>query len=469
MIQNERVHVLSQGTAGGAAGGANEGSCVLYWMQRSQRESCNHALEYAVEQANSRGLPLFVLFVLTPAYPEAVLRHYRFMLEGIAVASRRIRARGIGFRLRIGDPTELVPAEAKRAVLLVGDRAYLRPTRVWRRGIASRIAIPYHEVESDVVVPVQTASEKEEYSAGTFRPKIHRRLFRFLVPLERRKVLRPWEERPGTTAGPHTGPAENTDDIDGLLAKIAPDPSVGPAAGFPGGEEEAQRRLELFIERDLQHFDELRNNPAEDHSSGLSPYLHFGQISPLTIALAALERKDIPTEGFLEELVVRRELAFNFTWYDSAYDRLECLPRWARESLEVHEADMREPEYSLAQLEAADTYDPYWNAAQKELVTTGKMHGYLRMYWGKKILEWAPTVREAFQWALSLNNRYALDGRDPNSYAGIAWCFGKHDRAWTERKIFGKVRYMNDRGLERKFKIAEYVRRVEELSRLAPL
>ncbi len=167
--------------------------------------------------------------------------------------------------------------------------------------------------------------------------------------------------------------------------------------------------------------------------------------------------------------MVRRELAFNFTWYDSAYDRLECLPRWARESLEVHEADMREPEYSLAQLEAADTYDPYWNAAQKELVTTGKMHGYLRMYWGKKILEWAPTVREAFQWALSLNNRYALDGRDPNSYAGIAWCFGKHDRAWTERKIFGKVRYMNDRGLERKFKIAEYVRRVEELSRLAPL
>jgi deoxyribodipyrimidine photo-lyase len=431
-------------------------------MQRSQRESCNHALEYAVERAGELGLPLMVLFVLTPSYPQANLRHYRFMVEGLSVTAERLRSRGIGFSVRVGDPVQQAAQASGDAALLVGDRSYLREPRRWRQEIAARLSVPYHEVESDAVVPIGAVSGKEEYSAGTLRPKLHRVLFRYLEPLQRAAVRVPWSG----------GPAAEYRDADGqsvsgplqLLQGLGVDDSVAPVEGMPGGEEEAQRRLERFIEERLPRFDDLRNDPAADYTSGLSPYLHFGQISPLTVALAALERSELEREGFLEELVVRRELSFNFTWYDPFYDSLRCLPNWARETLEAHEADRRDPSYSLEQLETAQTHDPYWNAAQRELLHTGAMHGYMRMYWGKKILEWTPAVDEAFSRALYLNNRYALDGRDPNSYAGIAWCFGKHDRAWTERAVFGKVRYMNDRGLRRKFKIDEYVKRVNRMT-----
>ncbi len=424
-------------------------------MQRSQRERCNHALEFAAERASELDLPLLVAFVLTPDYPEANLRHYRFMLEGLAVTARRIRERGIGFCLRIGDPVEEVIRLSGDAVLLVGDRSYLRTPRAWREELAAQVTVPYYEVESDAVVPVEVVSDKEEYSAGTLRPKLHRRLFQFLQPLSRREVVVTW---PGGVHG------EELDDVDALLARLRLDESVRPVDGAVGGEDAAQELLERFIEEKLAYFDELRNDPAQDYTSGLSPYLHFGQISSLTVALAALERRDIPREAFLEELVVRRELSFNFTWFDEDYDSLECLPRWARETLRVHEQDYRDPSYTLLQLEAAQTHDPYWNAAQQELLYTGAMHGYMRMYWGKKILEWTSSVEDAFDRCLYLNNKYALDGRDPNSYAGIAWCFGKHDRAWTERRIFGKVRYMNDRGLKRKFKIDRYVERINALS-----
>ncbi|MFP4180413.1 MAG: hypothetical protein ACLFSA_10205, partial [Spirochaetaceae bacterium] len=229
-------------------------------------------------------------------------------------------------------------------------------------------------------------------------------------------------------------------------------------------EDAAEELLEEFIAEKLEGFDTFRNDPTKDCASGLSPYLHFGQISPLTIALAVMEHKELPSEGFLEELVVRRELSFNFTWYNPRYDSPASLPRWAQETLKAHEQDMREPSYSMGELESGLTEDPYWNAAQMEMLVTGKMHGYMRMYWGKKILEWTPSLEEAFRRALYLNNRYALDGRDPNSFAGVAWCFGKHDRPWKERRIFGKVRYMNDRGLERKFKIGKYVERIHALS-----
>jgi deoxyribodipyrimidine photo-lyase len=417
-----------------------------------------------------------VLFVLDPDYPEANLRHYRFMLEGLAVTARRLRERGIGFTLRIGSPVEEVLRLSEEAALLVGDRSYLRPSRAWRAELAAQVRIPYYEVESDAVVPIEAVSDKEEYTAGTLRPKLHRRLFQFLKPLSRREVTvpwtedaAPWRERARTeTADAAPKPVGDAvpapEDIDAVLGRLEIDDSVAPVEGIVGGEDAAQELLDRFVEEKLAYFDELRNDPAQDYTSGLSPYLHYGQISPLAIALAALEHTDVPRESFLEELVVRRELSFNFTWYDEDYDSLGCLPRWARETLRVHEQDYREPSYTLEQLEAAQTHDPYWNAAQRELLYTGAMHGYMRMYWGKKILEWTPSMEDAFDRALYLNNRYALDGRDPNSYAGIAWCFGKHDRAWTERRIFGKVRYMNDRGLKRKFKIDRYVERINSLS-----
>ncbi len=478
MIEQERIHIQTHSPKGGPEHGA---SYVLYWMQRSQRERCNHALEFAVEQANELGLPLLVLFVLTPGYPEANLRHYRFMLEGIACTAGRIEARGIGFHLRVGDPVEEVERYAEGAALLVGDRSYLKTGRRWRKELASRLRIGYYEVESDAVVPIEAVSEKEEYSAGTLRPKLQRRLFQFLRPLSQIDLLNRFQgiDHGGGEQGGDGLVSEDPQDVDGLISRLELDDSVAPVDGLRGGEDAAEELLSPFIEEKLAYFDELRNDPAVDYTSGLSPYLHFGQISPLRIALAAMEREDLETEGFLEELVVRRELSFNFTWYDDQYDSLECLPRWARESLEVHEQDFRNPSYSLKQLEEAETHDPYWNAAERELLVTGKMHGYMRMYWGKKILEWTKgsetgkaepgetqlgsAAAEAYRRALYLNNRYALDGRDPNSYAGVAWCFGKHDRAWTERSIFGKVRYMNDRGLKRKFKIDRYVERIHSL------
>jgi deoxyribodipyrimidine photo-lyase len=231
-----------------------------------------------------------------------------------------------------------------------------------------------------------------------------------------------------------------------------------------GGYSQARARLESFIEDGrLERFHEERNDPARDGLSHLSPYLHYGQISALEIALEASRHPGPGTESFLEELIVRRELAFNFVAFNADYDRFECLPNWAREDLEIHAADRRPYLYSPGDLEKAQTHDPYWNAAQKELVYRGKIHGYMRMYWGKKILEWSDTPRNAYTTAVYLNDRYSLDGRDPNGYAGVAWCFGKHDRPWAPRPVFGKVRYMNDRGLERKFDIRAYVERVNSL------
>ena len=230
-----------------------------------------------------------------------------------------------------------------------------------------------------------------------------------------------------------------------------------------GGASEGKRLLDTFIRDKLPRYAGQANDPGEDLSSGLSPYLHFGQISPLEVMAALRDESGENRDAFVEELTVRRELSMNFTQYNPGYDAYESLPAWARATLEKHGEDTRPYLYTREELDGARTHDPYWNAAQREMVLTGRMHGYMRMYWGKKLLEWGRTPREAFYTALSLNNRYCLDGRDPNSFAGIAWCFGKHDRPWGERNIFGSVRYMNAKGLERKFDMRRYLERVEGL------
>jgi deoxyribodipyrimidine photo-lyase len=242
------------------------------------------------------------------------------------------------------------------------------------------------------------------------------------------------------------------------------DPSPAPVRHHTGGTGRARSRFARFISGDLDHFADRRNDPAVDRLSGMSPYLHFGQISPLYLALQVSGTGSPGKEAFLEELIIRRELSMNFVLYNRDYDRYRGLPGWARKTLQVHRQDPRPAVYSRAALEAAETHDPYWNAAQREMLLTGKMHGYMRMYWGKKILEWSRSPQTAFRTALYLNNTYELDGRDPNGFAGVAWCFGKHDRPWGERAVFGNVRYMNDRGLRRKFDIDRYVTRIEELA-----
>ncbi len=439
------------------------GERVVYWMQQSQRAEDNPALEHAVALANELKKPVQVVFGLTDAYPETNLRHYRFMLEGLADARKTLASRGIPMSVRYGPPPQVALKAAKNAAALVCDRGYLHHQRTWRRQVAEQAPCPVFEVESDVIVPVQTASDKAEYAARTIRPKIHRHLDRFLVPAPR---MEPEIDAGGTSPG-----GIDLSDLDRILSKMKLDRSVAPVpAFFRGGGSEAKRRFADFVKNRLDRYAKNGNQPQTDDVSMMSPYLHFGQVSPAYLALAVAKRKGADAEAaaaFTEELVVRRELSANFVYFNDRYDRFDCLPDWAKKTLKEHGKDRRQHLYDRKTLEAAKTHDPYFNAAMKEMMHTGFMHNYMRMYWGKKILQWSRSPEEGFETTLALNNRYFIDGRDPNSYAGVAWIYGLHDRAWAERGIFGKVRYMAASGLERKCDIRAYVDKVEERVRKA--
>ncbi len=449
MIQKERIKKLNQKEV-------KKGTYVLYWMQASQRASYNHALEYAILKANELRKPLIVFFGITDHFPEANERHYAFMLEGLREVRQDLRERGIQMVILHQSPERGVLKIAKRASLVIVDRGYLRIQRQWRKFAATRLDCPLIQVESDAIVPIEEVSSKEEYSAATIRPKILRKLSRFLAPLEEREPLVSSLSMDFNTF--------EIEDTEKALSKLHIDRSVKRVHSFRGGAQEALRNLEVFIQEKLDRYSEMRNDPTQNGLSHMSPYLHFGQISPLYIALKVKQTESSGVEAFLEELMVRRELSLNFVFYNDHYDSFEGLPQWAQKTLKDHQRDRRPYLYSMEELEHGETHDPYWNAAQKEMRITGKMHGYMRMYWGKKILEWTKKPEEAYRIALSLNNKYELDGRDPNGFAGVAWCFGKHDRPWPERPIFGTVRYMNDRGLKRKFDADEYVRKVKKIS-----
>jgi len=427
----------------------------LYWMQAAQRVHVNHALEYAVRRANRQDLPLVVLFCLVDDFPEANLRHYHFMLEGLRETQQALEKRSIRMVVRLGRPPALVPELAGQAAWVVTDTGHLRVQRRWRMEVARRVNCYMVEVETNCIVPVEAASDKENFSAGTLRPRIQGTLDHFLKPLRQQRPRR------SSLSLPLAG--LDLSDVDKILTPLKLDRSVKPVPGVTGGTKAAQRRLRDFLRHKLVHFHDLRNDPGRPYTSGLSPYLHFGQISPLYLALEARKHGDgAGLTAFLEELIVRRELAHNFVHYNRHYDRYQGVAAWAQRTLNLHARDKRDPCYGQEVLEQAQTHDPYWNAAQQELLHLGTMHGYMRMYWGKKILEWTADPAQGFVIALALNNKYQLDGRDPNGYAGVAWCFGQHDRAWAERPVFGKVRYMNANGLKRKFHMEAYVQRIAQ-------
>ncbi len=443
---------------------------VIYWMQASVRTAYNHALEYAVGQAHANGHSLHVVFCLTPTYPGANLRHYWFLIEGLRDVADGLSKRNIPFTVWLGEPENMASALKGKASMIVADRGYLRHQRKWAATIAAKADCPVIQVESNVVVPVETASTKEEYSAATIRPKIVRHRESALQPMKQRVFEGPAHSVLSPNRDGHMTPVDvktlaQPDDLSSLCSLEA---SVGPSQLFRGGENEAHTLLDDFLRNRLADYGRLRNVPDENCLSHLSPFLHFGHISPIEIALQAMEygenaldpsRRD-GIDVLLEELIVRRELAINYVHFNPDYDRYTALPGWAQQTLEEHRTDPRPYRYGMEQLTAGETDDPYWNACQREMVSTGKMHGYMRMYWGKKVLEWTDDPEEAFSRLLTLNDRYELDGRDPNGYAGVAWIFGKHDRPWAERPVFGKVRYMNANGLRRKFKnIQDYVDR----------
>ncbi len=429
-----------------AAPGADYG---LYWMQASQREGGNHALEFALELANEAKLPLLVAFCLTDAYPGANLRHYAFMARGLADVARRLEDRGVAFEVFRGTPPEPVARLAAKAAFVVMDAGHMRVQREWREKLAGRVVCPLYEVEANLVVPVDVVSEKEEYAARTIRPKLTRLMPDFLKEPVRQPVA-------FKSAGTRFG-GERIRAAGDVLRGLKVDSSVSASPLFEGGEEEAARLLASFVKTKLRTYGDDRNDPSLDGTSRLSPHLHFGQISPVRIALAALRADAVAAEPFVEELVVRRELSFNFVERNPAYDSFKCLPSWARNTLFEHARDKREAVYSPEALEAAATDDPAWNAAQRELLTTGRIHGYMRMYWGKRLIEWLEP-EAAYETALRLNDKYQLDGRDPNGCAGVAWCFGKHDRPWAPGPHFGTVRRMTLSGLRRKFDLDAYLR-----------
>jgi deoxyribodipyrimidine photo-lyase len=435
------------------------GQFVLYWMQASQRTRFNHALEFSIALANELGKPLIVCFGLMDNYPEANERHYYFMLQGLRDVERNLEKRKIKLVVRHGNPPEVALHFAKHAAAVVCDRGYLRHQKAWRDQVADGARCCVYEVESDVVCPVEVVSDKHEFAARTIRPKIHRVWDKFLVAPQPVAVKR-------SSLDLDVKGNLDVSDPDKLLAKLKLDRSVSKVTTFPGGENAGQKALSDFVAHRLNNYSQGRNEPADGHVSFMSRFLHFGQLSPLQIALAVKE-SDAPKvdrESYLEELIVRRELSMNFCNFNPKYDSYDCLPNWAKQTLDKHRKDKRPKVYSREELEFAKTADPYWNAAQTEMLKTGFMHNYMRMYWGKKILEWSNSPEAAFKTTLHLNNKYFIDGRDPNGYANVAWIFGLHDRPWTEREIFGTIRYMNAAGLERKFEIGRYVKKVEAIS-----
>lgn len=430
---------------------------VLYWMQRAQRARHNDALEHAIQLANDREVGLRVLFVLDPDYPEASRRHFRFMLEGLAETAAQLRRRGIGFTLATGDPVDTVVEHATDAGEVVVDRAYLRHLVGWRQDLAARLDVPVQQVEADVIVPVEVASDKREYAARTIRKKLNGHREEFLVELDTTPL--------GVRTADDVDPGLDLDDLDALLDDLDVDDAIGESDRLTGGTSQAQAHLDTFLSDGLAGYGDRDPDPVEPAVSYLSAYLHYGQISPVAVALAVLDADagdGDDREGYVEELLVRRELAVNFVRYTEDYDAFSMLPDWARTTLDEHRDDEREDVYTASELEQGETHDRAWNACMAEVRETGYLHNHLRMYWGKQVVAWTNTPEHAYRTLLDLNNRYFLDGRDCASYANVGWVFGLHDRAWQETDVRGKTRPMNRNGLDRKIDVDAYVADVEE-------
>ena len=449
MVKKERIRALKEGS--------QEKGPVVYWMSRDQRISDNWALLYAQEIAERAAEPLAVIFCLVPDFLNATMRQYGFLIAGLQEVERGLAKLGIPFFLLQGQPEKEIPAFAKRwkVSTLVTDFDPLRIKRQWKNGVVRVIDISFYEVDAHNIVPCWIASPKQEYGAYTIRPKLNRHLPVFFEDFPRLQKhpyqWAPWPE--------HIDWAE-------VNRNLLVDKKIIEVNWAEPGEKAAQSSITRFIEEGLSMYNNDRNDPNRACQSGISPYLHFGHISAQRVALEVLKKKSAQEsrDAFLEELIVRRELSDNFCFYNDHYDSFECFPDWAKKTLNEHMKDKRPYLYGLEEFEKAQTHDDLWNAAQMEMVTRGKMHGYMRMYWAKKILEWTQSPMEAMKIAILLNDRYELDGRDPNGYAGIAWSVGGvHDRAWNERNVFGKIRYMSYNGCRSKFDVDAYIRWVDLL------
>lgn len=466
-----------------------QGEYVLYWMIAFRRLGWNFALERAAGWARELGRPLVILEPLRCGYPWASDRFHRFVLDGMAGHARRLAKSKVLYHPYVepaaGAGKGLLAALAARASVVVTDDspAFFYPRMI--RAAAGQVPVRLEKVDSNGLLPLR-AVDKVFATAVDFRRALQRLLPEHLGdmpaedplgdPLPKRLAALPKEVSrrwPAASAALLEGKAS--------LAELPIDHEVGPAPGIRGGEEAGTGVLERFLDERLELYGEGRNHPDDDAASGLSPWLHFGQVSTHQVfaALAARERwtperlgraarggkegwwgMSAAAERFLDEAVTWREVGYNMASRRADHDRYESLPPWARETLEKHERDPRPHLYDLPEFEAACTHDELWNAAQRQLLREGRIHSYLRMLWGKKVLHWTTNPREALEVLVELNNRYALDGRDPNSYSGIFWCLGRYDRPWPpERPVFGTVRYMTSESTRRKLRLEGYLER----------
>jgi len=417
-------------------------------MNRDQRAVDNWALLYAQDWALRLKRPLLVWVGLS--FDRANPRQLLFQIKGLKSTAEQLKIRHIPLIVETGNAAEILPKLIRKtnATALVTDFMPLRFDLEQLRLVAEAVAVPVEQVDAHNIVPAWLVTDKREYGAYTLRPKINRLLPQYLTAFSSLKK-HPFQPASEITKPDWTGLIRNL----GLTEVVLPGWIVPGSAG-------GERQMREFLDKRLADYAERRNDPQARAQSELSPWLHCGQLGPQRVALEAQSYdENIPAqESFLEELIVRRELSDNFCLYTSDYDRIEGFPEWSQRTLAEHRSDPREYLYGIEPFETGNTHDPLWNAAQAELVGRGKMPGYLRMYWAKKILEWSPNAERAMATAIYLNDRYSLDGWDPNGYAGIAWSIGGvHDRAWFERDIFGKIRYMSYNGCRRKFDVDGYI------------
>jgi len=453
LSQNRRVRIRRPGKP------LKDGKCVVYWMQRAQRAIDNPALDVAIEAANQLDLPVLVFFSAIANFPSANLRHYVFLNQGLADIEEDLAGRGIELIVRRPPSNSLEALLAEvQAAMVVGDENPCREPERWRTVLAHRLKIPFWTVDADVLVP-SNLFEKHFYGLHIFKPKLYAHFPEYMVKHRKLKLVRPWK-RPANFESFNV-----KHDVTAGWKHL--DRTVEPIDHLTGGTRAALKRLRDFVANDLAQYPVRRNHPEVEGTSRLSPYLHFGHIGPLTIALAAeaaVTQGQVPQpayDSFIREVIGWRELAVNFVKFVPNYDSIDCAEPWAQKTLREHARDRRNPLYTIDQLEKGETYDQLWNAAQIQMVKSGWMHNYMRMYWAKKILEWSPSPAVAFRSAIYLNDKYELDGRDPNGYAGIAWAIaGVHDRPWFDRPIFGTIRYMSGASTGKKFNSKFYIRNV---------
>lgn len=443
MVDETRVRVLNKNAAGIGP--------IVYWMQRDQRIDDNWALLYAQQRALEQKVPLYVVFNLVSTFAGASWRQYEFMLSGLEEVAQRLAELNISFHILQGDPTETVSKFVKRvgAGELVIDFNPLRFVREWKAAVSNSVSVRMTEVDAHNIIPCWVASEKEEFAAYTFRPKVHKKLREYLTDI------------PEVVPHPYVGEAASEPDFEELRKIVLADRTVAAVEWLTPGSLAAKEQVRHFILSKLSAYSTDRNDPTKDGQSNLSPYLHFGQLSAQWLARQVSQAYDTNKESretYLEELIVRRELADNYCHYNQRYDQVAGAHAWAQKTIAEHAGDVREYVYDRGMFESGMTHDELWNAMQMQLVKEGKLHGWCRMYWAKKILEWTPDAQAAIDTALYLNDKYSLDGNDPNGFTGVMWSIcGMHDRAWNERPVFGKVRYMNYAGAKRKFDVSAYI------------